>query len=159
MQSAPATIPAMIAVSFPAGFAPAEATLDALNRTRSPISSASPVCSANPITGTRPAHDTRCSSSKTGTARDHRSGSFTSGAFCWMAESGPRHSRFSNHRRHFNVWTRRDSSYRSTDRGLVQGSSGSSQSQPRRRQIGRPNASVYRYWPGRLERMEDLRAN
>ena len=34
MLSAPAAIPAMIEVSFPAGFAPAEATLDVLNLTR-----------------------------------------------------------------------------------------------------------------------------
>jgi len=77
MESAPAAIPAAMAVSFPAGFTPAEATFDALNLTRCPIRSARPVCSANPITGTRPAHDTRCSSSNTGTARNHRSGSFT----------------------------------------------------------------------------------
>ena len=54
MQSAPAAIPAMIEVSFPAGFAPAEATLEDLNTTLSAISSARPVCSANPITGTKP---------------------------------------------------------------------------------------------------------
>ena len=35
MQSAPATIPAMTAVNFPAGFTPADATLEDLNRTRS----------------------------------------------------------------------------------------------------------------------------
>ena len=89
MQSAPAAIPAMIEVSFPAGFTPAEATLDVLNLTRSAISSGRPARSANPITGTRPAHDTRCSSSKTGAARDHPSGSFTPSAFCGLAGSGP----------------------------------------------------------------------
>jgi hypothetical protein len=65
MQSAPAAIPATIAETFPAGFTPAEATLQVLNRTRSPISSVRPVRPANPITGTSPAHDTRFSSSNT----------------------------------------------------------------------------------------------
>ena len=90
MQSAPAAIPAMIEVSFPAGFTPAEATLQDLNLTRCPISSDNPARSANPITGTRPAHDTRCSSSNTGVARDHSSGSFTLSAFCglvWIRNS------------------------------------------------------------------------
>jgi hypothetical protein len=61
MQSAPPAIPATIAVSFPDGFTPAEATLEVLNLTRCPISSDRPVRSAKPLTGTRPAHDTRCS--------------------------------------------------------------------------------------------------
>ena len=103
MQSAPAAIPAMTAVSFPAGFAPADATLDVLNTTLSAISSTKRVCSANPITGTKPAHETRRSSSKTGTARDQPSCSFTFGAFCSLIRSGTRHSRFSKHRRHLNV--------------------------------------------------------
>ena len=117
MLSASAAIPAMIEVSFPAGFAPAEATLDVLNRTRCPINSDSPACSANPISGTRPAHDTRFSSSKTGVARDQTSGSFTLSAFCGLAGPGPRHSRFSKPRRHINVQTRRPTSYPSTDSG------------------------------------------
>ena len=81
MLSAPAAIPAMIEVSFPAGFTPAEATFDTLNLTRCPISSDSPARSARAITGTRPAHDTKCSSSNTGVARDHTSGNFTLSAF------------------------------------------------------------------------------
>ena len=59
MLSAPAAIPAMIEVSFPAGFTPAEATRVVPSSTRSAISSDSPACSANAITGTSPAHDTR----------------------------------------------------------------------------------------------------
>jgi hypothetical protein len=51
-------MPAMIEVSFPAGFTPAEATFESVTTTRSPISSAKPVRSAKPITGTRPAHET-----------------------------------------------------------------------------------------------------
>ena len=119
MQSAPPAIPATIAVSFPDGFTPAEATLEVLNLTRCPVSSDRPVRSAKPITGTRPAHDTRCSSSNTRAARDHRSGSFTPSAFCWLDGSGPRHSRFCNHRRHINVQTCRDPDRPPTDRGLA----------------------------------------
>ena len=48
MLSASAAIPAMIEVSFPAGFAPAEATLDVLNRTRCPINSGGPARSGQP---------------------------------------------------------------------------------------------------------------
>ena len=70
MQSAPAAIPAMIEVIFPAGFTPADVTLDVLNATRSPISSDRPARSANPITGASPANDTSDSSSKIGVARD-----------------------------------------------------------------------------------------
>jgi hypothetical protein len=81
MLSAPAAIPAMIEVSFPAGFTPADLTLDDLNRTRCSISADNPARSASPITGTRPANDTRCSSSNTGVARNHTSGSFTLSAF------------------------------------------------------------------------------
>jgi hypothetical protein len=89
MLSASAAIPAMIEVSFPAGFTPADLTLDPVNRTRSAINSDSPARSANPISGTRPAHDTRFSSSKTGVARDQTSGSFTFSAFCGLTEPGP----------------------------------------------------------------------
>lgn len=71
MLSAPAAIPAMIEVSFPAGFTPAEATRVEASLTRSATSSDSPACSANAITGTSPAHDTRCSSSNSGVAVDH----------------------------------------------------------------------------------------
>jgi len=118
MQSAPAAIPAMIEVSFPAGFTPAEATLDVLNRTRSPISPAKPVRSAKPITGTRPAHETKCTSSKTGTAApNHPSCIFTASAFCRSVEPGTRHSQFSEHRRHLNVPDPPRQPYRSTDRG------------------------------------------
>src|ERR1035437_7525324 len=83
MLSAPATLPATIDVSFPAGFPPAEATLVDRNRTRSPISSDKPARSASAITGTRPANDTRLPSSKIGVARAHASGSFTISAF-WL---------------------------------------------------------------------------
>src|SRR5664279_6595657 len=83
MQSAPAAIPATIAVSFPAGFTPAERTLVEENRTRSVISSDRPARSAKAITGARPEYDTRFSSSKIGVARAHASGSFTISAF-WL---------------------------------------------------------------------------
>ena len=46
MLSAPAAIPAMIEVSFPAGFTPAETTRVEPSSTRSAISSDSPACSA-----------------------------------------------------------------------------------------------------------------
>ena len=88
MLSASAAIPAMIEVSFPAGFTPADLTLDPVNRTRCSISSDNPACSANPISGAKPAHDTRFFSSKTGVARDQTSGSFTFSAFCGLAEPG-----------------------------------------------------------------------
>jgi hypothetical protein len=81
MLSAFAAIPAMIEVSFPAGFTPADATRLDSSLTRSAISSDSPACSANAITGTSPMHDTKCSSSNSGVALDHPSGSFTSSAF------------------------------------------------------------------------------
>ena len=71
MLSAPAAIPAMIEVSFPTGFTPAERTRQEVIETFSPISCDSPACSASASTGTSPAHDTRFSSSKTGVARDH----------------------------------------------------------------------------------------
>ena len=71
----------MIEVSFPAGFAPAEATFTVLKQTRCPISSDKPARSANAITGTNPAHDTRASSSNRGTARAQPSGNFTISAF------------------------------------------------------------------------------
>jgi hypothetical protein len=73
----------MIEVSFPAGFTPADRTVVAPNSTRSLINSDRPVRSAKPSTGTNPAHDTSDSSSKTGVARDHPSGSFTNSAF-WL---------------------------------------------------------------------------
>jgi hypothetical protein len=60
MLSAPAAMPAMIEVSFPAEFTPADLTLEVLNRTRSAISADNPDRSARAITGTRPAHDTKC---------------------------------------------------------------------------------------------------
>ena len=63
----------MIEVSFPAGFTPAEATLRRAEPDPLRDQLRSPACSAKPITGTRPAHDTRCSSSKTGAARDQPS--------------------------------------------------------------------------------------
>jgi hypothetical protein len=65
MLSAPAAIPAMIAVSFGGGLAAPDLTRSLVNRTCSPSSRDSPACSASPITGTRPAHDTRFSSSNT----------------------------------------------------------------------------------------------
>ncbi len=70
--SAPAAIPAVIELTFPAGFTPAEATTRyESSRTLSSSSCDSPVCSARPITGASPAHDARFSSSKTGVAFDH----------------------------------------------------------------------------------------
>ena len=88
MLSASAAIPAMIEVSFPAGFTPAEATLDVRILTLSSINADKPARSASPISGARPAHDTRFSSSKTGVARDQTSGSFTVSAFCGLAGPG-----------------------------------------------------------------------
>jgi hypothetical protein len=72
MHSAPAAIPAMIEVSLPAGFTPAETTRVAagLIATLLAINPDRPARSARPITGTSPTNDTRFSSSKTGTARD-----------------------------------------------------------------------------------------
>ena len=81
MHSAPAAIPAMIDVSFPAGFTPAAATRVQRKRTRSPISSDKPARSASTITGASPANDTRFASSKIGVAPAHTSGSFTISAF------------------------------------------------------------------------------
>ena len=74
MLSALAVIPAMIEVSFPAGFTPAEATRigdSESSPTRSATSAESPACSANAITGTSPAHDTNRSSSNSGVALAH----------------------------------------------------------------------------------------
>jgi hypothetical protein len=83
MLSAPAAIPAMIDVSLPAGFTPAETTRVARGSiaTLLAISSDRPARSASPITGTSPAHDTRFSSSKTGTARDQTRDTRTESAF------------------------------------------------------------------------------
>ena len=73
MLSAPAAIPAMTEVSFPAGFTPADATRGGsdANVTRSEMSPDSPACSASAITRTSPAHDTKFSSSNSGVALDH----------------------------------------------------------------------------------------
>jgi hypothetical protein len=71
MLSAPAAIHAMIEVSFPAGFTPADATRAEASPTRSQIRASSPACSANAITGTSPTRETKRSSSKTGVALDH----------------------------------------------------------------------------------------
>jgi hypothetical protein len=71
----------MIEVIFPAGFAPAEATLAALIATLAEISSDSPARSASAITGTRPANDTRFSSSNSGVACDQAWDSCTESAF------------------------------------------------------------------------------
>ncbi len=71
MLSAPAAIPAMIEVTLPAGFTPAEATRLEAKLSRSATSSDSPACSASAITGASPAHDTKWWSSKIGVALDH----------------------------------------------------------------------------------------
>ncbi len=55
MLSAPAAIPAITAVSLPAGFTPADRTLIAVIFTRSVTSSDRPAFSASAITGTSPA--------------------------------------------------------------------------------------------------------
>ena len=69
MLSAPAAIPAMIEVSFPAGFTPAEATrVSDANRDLLVEQLREPGLLGQPITGTRPAHDTRFSSSNSGVA-------------------------------------------------------------------------------------------
>src|SRR6266508_4720038 len=81
MLSAPAAIPAMIEVTLPAGFTPADLTLVAWTATLLEISSDRPACSASAITGTNPAYDTRLSSSNKGCARDQPSGNFTVSAF------------------------------------------------------------------------------
>ena len=65
MLSAPHIMPAMIVVSFPAGFTAPDATRVLGRSTRSPINRERPVCSANSNTGTKPAADTRFCSSKT----------------------------------------------------------------------------------------------
>ena len=65
MLSAPAAIPAMIAVSFAVALAAPDLTRSQTNRTCSSSSRDSPACSANSNTGTRPACDTRLSSSNT----------------------------------------------------------------------------------------------
>jgi hypothetical protein len=71
----------MIEVSLPAGFTAADLTLLCLIATLAEISSDRPACSASAITGTRPAHDTKCSSSKIGVARDQPCDSLTDSAF------------------------------------------------------------------------------
>ena len=71
MLSAPAAIPAMIEVTFPAGFTPAEATHVVPSSTRWLSNADNPACSASAITGASPAHDTRCASSNSGVAIDH----------------------------------------------------------------------------------------
>jgi hypothetical protein len=81
MLSAPGAIPAMIEVTFPARFTPADFTVVAVTATLFEISSDRPACSASAITGTNPAYDTRFSSSNSGCARDQPSGTFTVGAF------------------------------------------------------------------------------
>ena len=124
MLSAPAAIPAMIVVIFPAGFTPAEATRTESNETRSLTSWDRPACSASAITGTNPAHDTRFSSSEIGVAVDHAGGSFTISAFWVIEQSGPQHSRFSCPRRHFHTRHAASTHHthsRPTDRGLAIG--------------------------------------
>src|SRR5680860_1200488 len=86
MQSALAAIPAMIEVTFPDGFTPAEATRVEATFTRSAINCESPACSASAITGTRPASDTKCSSSNSGVALDHACDSFTASAFWFQID-------------------------------------------------------------------------
>ncbi len=71
MHSPPAAIPAMIELSFPAGFTAADFTLVCLIATRPATSSDSPARSASAITGTSPAHDTKLVSSNNGVTRDH----------------------------------------------------------------------------------------
>src|SRR6266508_4063295 len=100
MLSAPAAIPAMIEVSLPAGFAPAEATRVAVIATLVEISSDRPASSASAITGASPTHDTRSSSSNCGVALDHPSGSFTIGAFSARLDQDLCQPRFSLPRRH-----------------------------------------------------------
>jgi hypothetical protein len=68
MKSPLAAIPAMIELSLPAGFTPADSILVVLNATFAAINSDSPACSANAIHGTNPAHDTKRSSSNIGIA-------------------------------------------------------------------------------------------
>jgi len=70
-------MPAMIDVSFPAGFTAADFTRADLIATLAVTSSDRGARSASPIIGTNPANDTRLPSSNTGVARDHTSGSFT----------------------------------------------------------------------------------
>jgi len=53
MLSAPAAIPAITEVSFPAGFTPADLTFAVRNTTRSEISSDNPARSANASTGAK----------------------------------------------------------------------------------------------------------
>jgi hypothetical protein len=101
MLNAPAAIPAMIEVIFPAGFTAAEATLDVLIMTLVPISSDRHVCSAKAITGASPAHDTSRSSSNSGADWDQACDNFTESAFRNRADQGPQQSRFSQYRRHF----------------------------------------------------------
>ena len=86
MQSAPATIPATIAVTFPAGLTPAEAIRVDLNRTPASTSSERPARSASAIVGTSPAKDTRLVSSNSTAGRDHACDSFTGSAFLVRAD-------------------------------------------------------------------------
>ena len=58
-------MPAMIVVSFPAGFTAPDATRVLGRSTCSPINRERPVCSASSSTGTKPAADTRFCSSNT----------------------------------------------------------------------------------------------
>src|SRR5690242_226363 len=107
MQSAPANMPAMTVVSFPAGFTPAERTFVAAGsmRTRFSISSDNPARSASISAGASPANDTRLASSNSAAARDHTSGSFTASAFWYGTDSWTRHPRSSRARRHFQFIT------------------------------------------------------
>jgi hypothetical protein len=66
MQSAPATMPATIVATFPAGFDPT----DPGTRNRSATSRNSPAATASRNTGTSPAADTRFCSSKEASTRD-----------------------------------------------------------------------------------------
>lgn len=81
MQSAPAAIPAMIEVSLPTGFTPADLTRVEAMLTFSSISFDKPATSASAITGTSPACDTRCSSSKAGSVLSHGRDNLTDSAF------------------------------------------------------------------------------
>ena len=71
MLSAPAHIPAINEVSFPAGFTPAERTFVGRNTSFVAISSDSPACFASARPGARPAHDTKSGSLNTAVDRDH----------------------------------------------------------------------------------------
>ena len=79
MLSAPASIPATIALIFPCGFDPTEVDRWTFSATIAGRSHDS----ASRITGSKPAHDTRFGSSKTGAPPDHPCCSFTLSAF-WI---------------------------------------------------------------------------